>query len=414
MPATTTLRRGVALLFSVASGLAVANVYYSQPLLDVIADDLEMCHATVGIIGTVTQIGYGAGLLLVVPLGDLLNRRRLIVGQMLFSVLALVAVAFAPTETLLLAAFSAVGVLAVVTQVLVAYSASMADPAERGRVVGIVTSGIIVGILLARTVSGTLADIAGWRSVYVVSALATLVMAGLLHNVLPRQPQRRERISYPRLIGSTFKLFAEVPVLRTRATLVLLIFMAFTVLATPMALPLSAPPFSLSTTEIGLFGLAGAAGALGASRAGRLSDRGHAQRVTGIGLGMMLISWIPIAFLPHSLWGLVIGLIAVDFGLQSVHVASQSLLYRTRPKAQSRLAAGYMVFYSIGSAVGAISSTVVYAQAGWSGVCALGAAISLTAFAFWVITCRKSPLGKGADTCRPVRPVRQHRSNKAG
>jgi predicted MFS family arabinose efflux permease len=165
--------------------------------------------------------------------------------------------------------------------------------------------------------------------------------------------------------------------------------MAFTVLATPMVLPLSAPPFSLSTTEIGLFGLAGAAGALGASRAGRLSDRGHAQRVTGIGLGMMLISWIPIALLPHSLWGLIIGLVAVDFGLQSVHVANQSLLYRTRPEAQSRLTAGYMVFYSIGSAAGAISSTVVYAQAGWGGVCALGAAISLTAFVFWAVTCQR-------------------------
>jgi predicted MFS family arabinose efflux permease len=390
MPASTIPRRGVALLFSVASGLAVANVYYSQPLLDVIADDLDMSHATVGIVGTVTQIGYGAGLLLVVPLGDLVNRRRLIVGQMLLSVLALVAVASAPTETLLLAAFTAVGVLAVVTQVLVAYSASMADPAGRGRVVGIVTSGIIIGILLARTVSGTLADIAGWRSVYVVSALATLVMAGLLYKVLPRRSEPRERISYSRLIVSTFKLFAEVPLLRTRATLVLLIFMAFTVLATPMVLPLSAPPFSLSTTEIGLFGLAGAAGAFGASRAGRLSDRGHAERITGIGLGMMLLSWIPIALLPHSLWGLIIGLIAVDFGLQSVHVANQSLLYRTRPEAQSRLTAGYMVFYSIGSAAGAISSTVVYAQAGWGGVCALGAAVSLTAFVFWVATRRRS------------------------
>jgi predicted MFS family arabinose efflux permease len=383
MLTSTTLRRGVALLFSVASGLAVANVYYSQPLLDVIAADLGMSHATVGIIGTATQIGYGAGLLLVVPLGDLVNRRRLIVGQMLLSVLALVLVALAPTETLLLAAFTAVGVLAVVTQVLVAYSASMADPGDRGRVVGIVTSGIIIGILLARTVSGTLADIAGWRSVYLVSAVATLVMAGLLFNVLPRQPLLRERISYPRLIRSTFRLFAEVPVLRTRATLVLLIFMAFTVLATPMVLPLSAPPFSLSTTEIGLFGLAGAAGALGASRAGRLSDRGHAERVTGIGLGLMLLAWIPIAFMPHSLWGLIIGLVAVDFGLQSVHVANQSLVYRTRPEAQSRLTAGYMVFYSIGSAAGAIGSTVVYAHAGWGGVCILGAAISLTAFVFW-------------------------------
>ena len=379
---------GTALLFSVACGLAVANVYYAQPLLAVIGDDFGMSHATVGIIGTVTQIGYGAGLLLIVPLGDLVNRRRLIVGQTLLSALALIAVALAPTGILLLVSITAVGALAVVTQVLVAYSASMANPADRGRVVGVVTSGIVIGILLARTVSGTLADLAGWRSVYAVSAVATLVMAGLLYRVLPRHPSSHERISYPRLIGSVFRLFAEVPVLRTRAILAFLIFTAFTTLATPMVLPLSAPPYSLSTTQVGLFGLAGAVGALGASRAGRLSDRGHAQRTTGIGLALMLASWLPIALLPLSLWGPVIGVLAIDFGLQSVHVANQSLIYRVRPEAQSRLTAGYMMFYSAGSATGAITSTLVYAQAGWTGVCLLGAAVSLTALIFWAVTDR--------------------------
>jgi predicted MFS family arabinose efflux permease len=387
---TTRASPGIALLFSVACGLAVANVYYFQPLLEVIGTDFGMSQATVGIVGTVTQVGYGVGLLLIVPLGDLVNRRRLVVGQTLLSVLALVAVAVAPTETLLLASMTAVGALAVVTQVLVAYSASLADPADRGRVVGIVTSGIIIGILLARTVSGTLADVAGWRSVYLVSAAATLVMAGLLYKALPQRAEPRERIAYPRLIGSVFRLFAEERILRTRAILALLIFTTFVVLTTPMVLPLSAPPFSLSTTQVGLFGLAGALGALGASRAGRLADRGLAQRTTGIGLAIMLGSWIPIALLPHSLWGLVIGVLTIDFGLQSVHVANQSLIYRVRPEAQSRLTAGYMLFYSIGSATGAIVSTVVYAHAGWTGVCVLGAATSLTALVFWAVTKKES------------------------
>ncbi|HTF46330.1 MAG TPA: MFS transporter, partial [Pseudonocardia sp.] len=156
----------LALLFSVACGLAVANVYFAQPLLEVIADDFRISHATIGIVITVTQIGYGLGLLLIVPLGDLLNRRRLVVGQSALSALVLLAVALAPTGPLLLAGMAAVGVLAVVTQVLVAYSAFLARPADRGRVVGTVTSGIIIGILLARTISGGLADLAGWRSVY--------------------------------------------------------------------------------------------------------------------------------------------------------------------------------------------------------------------------------------------------------
>jgi predicted MFS family arabinose efflux permease len=379
------------LLFSVACGLAVANVYYFQPLLDVIGADFGMSRATVGIIGTVTQVGYGVGLLLIVPLGDLVDRRRLVVGQTLLSVLALGAVVVAPNATLLLVGMTAVGALAVVTQVLVAYSASLAEPGDRGRVVGIVTSGIIIGILLARTVSGALADLAGWRSVYLVSAVATLVMAGLLHEALPRQSVPRERISYPRLILSVFRLFVEVPVLRTRAVLALLIFTAFVVLTTPMVLPLSAPPFSLSTTQVGLFGLAGALGALGASSAGRLADRGLGQRTTGIGLAIMLGSWLPLALLPHSLWGLVIGVLTIDFGLQSVHVSNQSLIYRTRPEAQSRLTAGYMLFYSAGSAIGAISSTIVYAHAGWTGVRVLGAAISAAALLFWAVTRNQSP-----------------------
>lgn len=387
------LSRTVSLLFSVACGLAVANVYYAQPLLDTMADEFGISHAAVGLIITITQIGYGLGLLLAVPLGDLLDRRRLIVGQSLLSVVALVAVALAPTGTILLASMAAVGLLAVVTQVLVAYAALLAHPSERGRVVGIVTSGIIVGILLARTVAGTLSDFFGWRSVYMVSAVATLVIAGLLFKALPRQSFPSVHVPYCRLIGSVFTLFVEEPVLRVRAILALLIFAAITMLLTPMVLPLTAPPFSLSHTEIGLFGLAGAAGALGASRAGSSADRGHAQRTTGIGLSIMLLSWLPIALLPWSLWALIVGVITIDFGLQSVHVANQSLIYRVRPEAQSRLTAGYMVFYSIGCAAGSIASTLVYARAGWNGVCLVGAAITAIALAFWVLTRHLTPEG---------------------
>ena len=184
-------RSGTALLFAVASGNAVASIYYAQPLLGEMAGELGMSHATIGVVTAVTQIGYGLGLLLVVPLGDLLNRRRLIGVQSLLSVLALIAVALAPTGTALLAGLAAVGVLAVLTQVLVAYAASLAGPANRGRTVGIVTSGIVMGILLARTVSGTVADLAGWRAVYLVSAAATLVMAGLLFRTLPQRSDRK-------------------------------------------------------------------------------------------------------------------------------------------------------------------------------------------------------------------------------
>ena len=390
-PAAPSISGAMALLFAVACGLAVANVYYAQPLLDTLAATFGIRPATVGIVITITQVGYGLGLLLVVPLGDLVDRRRLIVGQSLLSVIALLCVALAPSASMLLPAMAAVGVLAVVTQVLVAYAAIMAPPGERGRVVGIVTSGIIVGILLARAVSGTLSDLFGWRSVYLVSAAATLLVSGLLWKALPQNVRPAVRIPYPQLIRSVFMLFVEEPVLRIRAVLAMLIFMAITMLLTPMVLPLTAAPFSLSHTQVGLFGLAGAAGGLGAARAGRQADRGRAQRTTGIGLVVMLLSWALIALLPWSIWAMVIGVVTIDFGLQSVHVSNQSLIYRVRPEAQSRLTAGYMIFYSIGSATGSIASTMVYAHAGWNGVCIAGAIISGIALAFWALTRHLTP-----------------------
>ena len=378
------------LVLAAAGGVAVASVYYAPPLLDVLAADFDMPRATVGTVVTATQVGYGLGLALVVPLGDLLDRRRLIVGQFALSAVALAAVAVAPAQEWLLGALAVTGVLAVVTQILVAHSAGLADPADCGAAVGTVTGGIVLGILLARVVAGTLADLAGWRAVYLTAAALALVMAELLRRTLPRRPQQRVRLSYPGLLRSTVRLFVEVPVLRVRAVLALLTFAAMTVLLTPMALPLSEPPYELSTTAIGLFGLAGAAGALGATRAGRLADRGKARRVTTIGLVVMLAAWLPAALLPWSLWSLVIGVVAFDFGLQSVHVTNQNVVHRADHRAPSRLTAVYMIFYSIGSAAGAAASTTMYAAAGWRGVCALGAGISLVALVFFLIHDRRN------------------------
>ncbi|WP_288192907.1 MFS transporter [uncultured Phyllobacterium sp.] len=396
-PQAIEFSRPLALLFAIACGLAVANVYFAPPLLDAIADSFGMSHATIGMIVSISQVGYGLGLLLIVPLGDLIDRRRLIAGQSVLSALALLAVCFAPTSLALLVAMAAIGLLAVVTQALVAYAASLAKPHERGQVVGIVTSGIVIGILLARTIAGGMADLAGWRSVYAVSAVLTLIIAALLFHFLPRNEVRRTKIAYPKLIKSVFLLFAEEPVLRIRAVIAMFIFADITMLLTPLVLPLSAPPFSLSHTQIGLFGLAGAAGALAASRAGRWADRGHAQRTTGITLTIMLLSWIPVAFMQTSLWFLIIGIVTIDFALQAVHVSNQSLIYRVRPEAQSRLTAGYMIFYSIGSAAGSLGSTLVYASAGWIGVSLAGAGISALALMFWAATRHRTPAGAMAE-----------------
>ena len=382
----SSLSSAVVLLFAMACGLSVANVYYAQPLLDAMATTFAMAPATVGIVISLTQVGYGVGLLLLVPLGDLLNRRYLIVGQLLLSTGAVLLVALSNSRVGFLAGLLLTGLLAVVAQVLVAYAANLARPEQRGHVVGLVTSGIVVGLLLARTVSGVMADLAGWRSVYLLSAGLTLLMALLLWRVLPATEQPRAPGSYLQLLGSVFSLLREEKVLRDRAVLAFLIFAAGTVLWTPLVLPLSAPPLSLSHTQIGLFGLAGAAGALGAAHAGRLADRGLAQWTSGAALGLMLVSWLAIAFTQSSLWALLLGVITFDLGLQAVHVTSQSLIYSVRPAAQSRLVAGYMLFYSAGSALGSVAATMMYAWAGWLGVCGLGAAINLLALVYWRAT----------------------------
>ncbi|NQX46815.1 MFS transporter [Paenibacillus tritici] len=382
------MSRRIALLFAVACGMAVANIYYAQPLLDAIAQEFGITHSSVGIVITITQVCYTLGLLLLVPLGDLLNRRWLITGQMLLSVLALIVVGTAPTGIVLFIGIAAVGLLAVVTQTLVAFAATLAAPAERGRTVGVVTSGIVIGILLARTFAGVLTDVAGWRSVYLVSAVFTLIMVCVLFRILPQDESKRESLSYLQLLRSLFTLFAEERILRIRAVLALMIFTVFSIFWTSLVLPLSAPPLSLSHTAIGAFGLAGVAGALAAARAGRLADQGLGQRTTGVALILLLLSWLPIRYTEHSLIALVVGIVLLDLAVQAVHVTNQSMILNVRPEARSRLTAGYMVFYSIGSATGAIASTTIYAYAGWNGVCLLGAAVSALALIFWVMTRR--------------------------
>ncbi|MEK3747179.1 MFS transporter [Paenibacillus sp. FSL E2-8871] len=380
------ISRNVALLFSIACGIVVANIYYAQPLLDAISNEFGISHSFVGLVITITQIFYALGLLLLVPLGDLLNRRWLIAGQMILSVLALIVVGTATSSKVLFIGIAAVGFLAVVTQTLVAFAATLAAPAERGRVVGVVTSGIVIGILLARTFAGVLMDLAGWRSVYLVSAVLTLIMACVLFRVLPHYEHKRESLSYLQLIRSMFTLFAQERTLRIRAALGMMIFTAFSILWTSLVLPLSAPPFSLSHTAIGAFGLAGVAGALAAARAGRLADRGLGQKTTGVALILLLISWLPISYVQHSLIALIVGIILLDLAVQAVHVTNQSMILTLRPEARSRLTAGYMIFYSIGSATGSIASTSIYVYFGWNGVSLLGAIVSALALLFWLLT----------------------------
>ncbi|MBH5319655.1 MFS transporter [Paenibacillus sp. GSMTC-2017] len=382
----TLLPRYVTLLFAVVCGMSVANIYFAQPILDNLSSEFGIDHSTIGILITITQIFYAVGLLLLVPLGDLLNQRRLIIGQMSLSVIALIIVGTATSSTVLFAGMALVGLLAVVTQTVVAFAATMAASDERGRIVGTITSGIVIGILLARSISGVLTDFAGWRSVYLVSAALLLLMVWALVKVLPNVERGVTSLSYFQLLRSVMQLLAQERLLRIRAVLAMLIFTSFSILWTPLVLPLSSPPISLSHTAIGAFGFVGVVGALAAARAGKLADRGYGQKTTGVSLVLLVLSWWLISYTEQSLFALVIGIILLDLAVQAVHVINQSMIYTLRADARSRIAAGYMVFYSIGSAIGSIASTQIYAQYGWNGVCLLGASVSTLALLFWALT----------------------------
>lgn len=374
-------------LFAVASGLSVANVYYAQPLLDALALDFGISHAAVGGVITATQLGCALALLLLVPLGDRLDRRRLITLQLFALAAALVAVGLARSAPALLTGMLAVGLLGTaMTQGLIAYAASAAAPHEQGRVVGAAQSGVFIGLLLARVFAGGISDLAGWRGVYLCAAVLMLAIALPLWRRLPRLPATQPKMRYLSLIVSMLTLLREEKVLQVRGMLALLMFAAFNIFWSALVLPLSAPPYGFSHTAIGAFGLVGAIGALAAVRAGHWADRGYAQRTSAAALAALLLAWWPLSLMAWSLGALMIGIVLLDLGGQALHVTNQSMIFRARPEAQSRLVGLYMLFYALGSGLGAISTTATYAYAGWRGVCLLGAAVSLLALVFWWLT----------------------------
>lgn len=401
---------GMVWLFALASGLSVANVYYAQPLLDALARDFRIGPAAVGGVVTATQLGCALALLLIVPLGDRVDRRRLMAAQLLALVAALVAVGMVHSVSALLVSMLAVGLLGTaMTQGLIAYAASAAAVGEQGSVVGAAQGGVFMGLLLARVFAGAVSDLTGWRGVYLGAAALMMALAFPLWWRLPALPARRvasPAMSYPRFIASMSTLLRQERVLQVRGLLALLMFAAFNIFWSALVLPLSAPPYSFSHTAIGAFGLVGAVGALAAAGAGRWADRGKGRRTTAAALAVMLLAWLPLSMMDWSLWALVIGIVLLDSGGQALHVTNQSLIFRGQRETHSRLVGIYMLFYAVGSGLGAIGTTITYAHAGWHGVCLLGATVSLVALAYGWATREDIPGEPSSSQARcPDRPL---------
>ncbi len=353
-----------------AGGAAVANLYYSQPLLPAIGRSFGVSGGRMGLVATVTQVGYAIGLLVFVPLGDAVERRRLIVSLTVAVAVALACAALAPNAGLLAAASLAIGITTVVPQLIIPFAAGLAGPTRRGMVVGRIMAGVLIGILGARVLAGVVGELLGWRAMFGIASGMMLVLAAVLGRLLPHAPPAAA-LPYRELMRSLLPLARAEPVLRDAALLGALVFVGFSALWTTLAFRLELAPLHYGSTVAGLFGLVGIVGASAAPLVGKLADRRPPRFTVGVGLVVLAVSYLLFWVAGGTIVGLIVGVIVVDAGMQVVNVSNQARIYGLRPEAHSRLNTVYMVSYFAGGAVGSALGVWAWGVARWSGVCAL-------------------------------------------
>jgi predicted MFS family arabinose efflux permease len=377
--------RSLIWLLTVAAGVGVANLYYNQPLLGEIAATFHASVQSAGVVATLTQAGYAIGLLLFVPLGDVVERRRLIVGLLVVVAVALAVAGLSPTLAVLAAASFAIGVTTVIPQLIIPYVAGLTPPGIRGRVVGQVVAGILVGILLARVVAGALAHLTGWRSVFLDASGAMLLLAVVLLRRLPLAPPATSATSYRALLQSLVVLFKREPVIRDAALLGALTFFSFSAFWTTLAFRLREPPLHYGSGMAGAFGLLGIVGAATAPIAGRLADKRSPRATVGLGLLANIAAWIVLAAAGDTLAGIAAGVLLLDAGTQAAQVSNQARVYALPAEAHSRLNTIYMVCYFVGGALGSGIATFAWGAGGWGAVCGVAlAALGIALIWFWI------------------------------
>lgn len=368
-------------VFATACGITVANIYYAQPLAHTIGQALSMPAALAGLVVTVTQIGYAAGLVLLVSLTDLMENRRLVVVTLLADAVALVAMAVAPVISVFFLAVFAVGFFSAAAQILVPFAAHLVPEMRRGRVVGNVMGGLLLGIMLSRPLSTLLSGWFGWQAVFYFSAVVMVVLAVMLRFQLPVRRPQHNNSNYLLILGSLWQLFRTTPLLRRRALWQGLLFAGFNLFWTATPMVLGGPRFNLSPHGIALFLLAGAAGALAAPIAGRLADKGLSQPATGVAMLMVALAFAStfLAWSLHSVTIFVVAAIVLDAGVQTHQVLSLRAIYQLPAEVRGRLNGLFMTSVFLCGSSGALLAGALYSRVGWQAVAVAGCIISLLA-----------------------------------
>jgi predicted MFS family arabinose efflux permease len=380
-----TLNKGQVLFMALSTGLIVANIYYCQPLVVLISKEFGVPQSNAGIITFFTQVGYALGLLFFVPLGDMFEKRKQIIFTTLLSVGFLIMAALSTSLVVLSIASLFIGCTSIVPQLILPLAAHLSPPQNRGKIIGIVMSGLLIGILLSRTVSGLIGAWLGWRAVFWMAAIIAAVLLVIMRFIFPKTPSSYTG-NYGSLMKSLLTLIKQQPILREASAINALSFGAFGMFWTTMVLHLAGPPFHFHSDSIGLFGLAAVAGALIAPLIGGSADKGNPRVAIGYGLLTVLIGFVLFFFWGHTIAGMVVGIILLDLGQQSVHVSNQARVYALAPEARNRLNTVYMTASFIGTSLGSALGLYLWTLAGWVGICIAGGVLIGTAFLVYALT----------------------------
>ncbi len=372
------LNKSLIFLMAAAAGIAVANLYYIQPLLGEIARTFQVTEISMGFTSMLTQVGYALGMLLLLPLADIREKKSLIIIMLLCSTGSLVFMFFSFNMTMLSIAAFAVGFTSVVPQLIVPLAAQLAEPEERGRIIGSVMSGLLIGILLSRTLSGMIGEHFGWRAVYLLAACLMVLLAVLLGRFLPVCPAVSE-MKYKELFKSMAGLVKSYPVLIEASVNGAMMFAAFSAFWTSLTFLLESSHYNMGADVAGLFGLVGVTGAVAAPIVGRIADKKSPKFTVGIGIIIVIVSYLCFFVLGFKLWGLVIGVILLDLGVQSCQISNQARVHALSNEARNRINTVYMVSYFLGGSLGSFLSSFNYVHFGWTGVCILGLLTQLIA-----------------------------------